>query len=284
MEIFNNREIATGIWLFIIFIFIITKQNFRKSLPSLIKSFFQTKVITIFLIILIYTSAIVISLYFLKFWNISLLKDTIIWFFFIGIVICINSITSKDYDNLFKKIIVDNIKIIIVYEFIVNVYAFHIIAEFFFVPFVTFIVLLDTVASIDKKNIALSKILKILQFLIGLSVLGYSIYKIITDFKNFMTLNTLKDFLLAPVLTISFLPFIYIILLFTSYEQIFVRLNLGYKKDKKLINYSKKEIIKYCLLSLKKVNNILRNNIHELMSIKDNSDIRNLINSLKVKN
>ncbi|MHB1254515.1 MAG: hypothetical protein ACYCZ1_10185, partial [Candidatus Humimicrobiaceae bacterium] len=74
--------------------------------------------------------------------------------------------------------------------------------------------MLDTVSNMDKKNKTLSKILKILQLLIGLFVLGYSIYKIIIDFKDFMTLNTLKDFLLAPILTISFLPFIYIIVLF----------------------------------------------------------------------
>lgn len=284
MNTINNREIATGIWLIIIFIFVLTKINFRKSLISLLKSFFKIKIITFFIIITAYTSFIVIILYIFNFWNLSLLKDTIIWFCFIGIVISINSITSEDYDNLFKKIIIDNIKLVIIFEFIFNIYTFPLLVELFFVPFITFIVLLDTVASKDsKRNKVLLKILKILQFLIGLSVLAYSIYKIINDFKNFMTLSTLKDFLLVPILTISFIPLIYFLVLFTSYEQIFMRLNLGYKKDKKLKNYTKKEIIKYCLINLKKVNTILRNNIHEIMFIKNNLGVENLINALKAK-
>ena len=229
-----------------------------------------------------YTSIVVMILYFINFWNLSLLKDTIIWFCFSGVVISINSVTSdKDY-NLFKKIILDNIIFIFLYEFIVNVYTFPLWAEFFFLPFVTFIILLDTVASLNKKYTDLSKILKILQFIIGISVLIYSIYSIIHDFKNFKTLNTLKDFLLPIILSISFIPFIYISLLYSNYEHIFKRLNLGYKKDNKLKNYAKIEILKYSLFNLKKVKKILdKNVIHNLMFIENKKGVDNLIKSLK---
>lgn len=61
-----------------------------------------------------------------------------------------------------------------------------------------------------------------------------------------------------------------------------LRLNLGYKKDNKLKNYAKIEILKYSLFNLKKVKKILdKNVIHNLMFIEDKKGVDNLIKSLK---
>ena len=42
-----------------------------------------------------------------------------------------------------------------------------------------------------------------------------------------------------------------------------------------------KEIIKYCLISLRKVNNILKNNITKLLQIRTKQDANNFIKSLR---
>jgi len=284
LNIFNNREIAISIW-FVIFLFLVlvislTKKKRTKFLPNLIKSLFHWKVITLFLIIFIYSSYIVIILYFINFWDFYLLKDTIIWVIFTGIVTTVNSITSKDYYNLFKKIIYDNFKIIFIIEFAVNAYTFHLIAELFIVPTVFTIVFFDTVASTDKRNVCFSNFLKTSQILIFLAIFSYSIYKIVVDYNNFFTLKTLKDISLAPVLTISFIPLIYLIVLFTNYEQIFFRLNFMLKNSKEVNRYAKKEIIKYCLIRLKKVNNILKSKTPELIQIRTKQDVKHFIRSL----
>lgn len=284
LDTFNNREIAIGIW-FILFLFLVLVLTFTKKkkirfLPNLIKSLFHWKVITVFLIIFIYSSCIVIILYSINFWDFYLLKDTIIWILFTGIVTTVNSIISKDYDNLFKKIIYDNFKIIFIVEFIVNAYTFPLIAELFIVPIVFIIILFDTVASIDKKNACFSNFLKILQISIFIAIFSYSIYKIIVDYNNFFTLKTLKDISLAPILTVFFIPLIYFIVLITNYEQIFFRLSFMLKNSKEVNRYAKKEIIKYCLIRLKKVNNILKNNIPELIQIRTKQDVKNFIRSL----
>jgi hypothetical protein len=283
MGIFNNREIATGIWLIIILILILLKGNIRKSLiKSLIESFFQLKILIIIFLIFTYVTVIISLLYFINFWDFTLLKDSII-FCFTAIVMSFNYATSNNNENLFRKIIVDSAKLIIIFEFIVNIYTFPLLVELIFLPVVTFIVLLEVTASYDKKYTAVSKFLKIVQIIIGISILIYSIYQITRDFKNFATFNTLKDFLLAPILTISFIPFIYIMILFINYEQIFVRLDLGHKKDEKLKKYSKTQIIKYCSLSLTKVKNVLSNNVSDLMNINNKEDVDNLIEELRFK-
>ena len=84
MNLFNNREIATAIWLLVIFILMLFKRDIRKSLLDVIKAFFKIKILSSIFLMIAYTTGIVFVLYQINFWNISLLKDTVVWVFFLG--------------------------------------------------------------------------------------------------------------------------------------------------------------------------------------------------------
>ena len=118
-----------------------------------------------------------------------------------------------------------------------------------------------------------------LQIVIGVIILIYVISRVVSDYKNFISLNTLRDFLLAPLLSVAFSPFVYLFLLFTQYELLFIRLKLGKEKSKELKKYAKIRIIKYCLLSPKKIRKILKN--HDLIYIERKEDIDKIIKGIK---
>jgi hypothetical protein len=87
---------------------------------------------------------------------------------------------------------------------------------------------------------------------------------------------------LPILLSILFLPFIYFLKLFATYEALFVRLKLGSEKSKKLKRYAKWEIIKHCRLSLKKVEKASNRNIYNLlMFIKNRDDVDEMIRVIK---
>ncbi len=281
MSLFNNREIASAVWLLVIFAFLLGKRDIRKSLFNVIKSLFHIKILSSIFIMMAYTTGIVIALYLVKLWNISLLKDTVVWFCFTGVVMSFNLVTSREDENLFRKIIIDNIKIVIIIEFLVNTYTFSLVGELVFIPFMTLIVMLDVVAKTDKKYLAVAKLMSRLQIIIGLVILIYATSNAISDYKNFGSLDTMKNFLLAPLLTISFLPLIYFILLFAAYESLFIRLNLGYEKGKKLKNYARRKIIKQCLFSLKKIKKASNMNIYNLMHIRNEKDVDDMVKAYK---
>jgi hypothetical protein len=281
MNLFNNREIATAIWLFVIFILMLFKRGIRKSILDVFKAFFEIKILTSIFFMIAYTIVIVIVLYQINLWNISLLKDTVVWFCFIGIPISFYSVTSKTDQNLFRKIIVYNIKIVIIIEFIVNTYTFSLVGELVLIPVVTFILLLGAVAKTDEKNSSVAKLMNGLLIIIGIVILIFAISNVVPDYKNFVSLDTLRKFLLPPLLTILFLPFIYFMVLFSTYEQLFVQLNLGYEKSKKLKSYAKRKIIQHCLLSLKKVKKALNTNTFNLKVIRYEEDVDKLIEDLK---
>ncbi len=135
MGIFNNREISLGIWLIITLLIVVSKKKNRKYLGNIFKILLNKKIILLILISVIYTTSIVISLYYIHFWNISLLKDTIIWFCFSGLVINFKYVIDlKKDDNLTKRVILDNIKAVIILEFILNIYSFPLYIEIFLLP------------------------------------------------------------------------------------------------------------------------------------------------------
>ncbi len=281
MNIFNNREIATGIWLLVLFIFMIAKKNIRKSLLNVIKAFFKIKILTSIFSMITYSAGVVIVLYLLKFWDTSLLKDSIIWLCFSGVIMGFNTVTSTEDKNLFRNIIIDNIKIVIIIEFIVNVYTFSLLVEVFLIPFVTLIVLLETVAKLNEKYSSVVKLMNGLQVIIGIFILVYAVINIVSDYNNFGSLDTLRNFLLVPLLTTLFIPFIYFMVLLYTYELLFIRLEFGCEKSKKLKKYAKRKIIKYCLLSLKKVKKVSNMKTYNLMHIRSTEDVDEIIKSYK---
>lgn len=280
MNLFNNREIATAIWLLVIFILMLFNRDLRKSFLDVFKAFFKIKILSPIFFMIAYTAGIVFVLYQINFWNISLLKDTVVWFCFTAIVLCVNLVTSETDQNLFRKVIVDTIKIVIIIEFIVNTYTFSLAVELVLIPVVTFIAILGVFAKTDEKYSSVAKLTNGLLIIIGIVILIFSISNVVSDYKNFVSLDTLRKFLLPPLLTILFLPFIYFMVLFSTYEQLFVQLNLGYEKSKKLKRYAKRKIIQHCLLSLKKVKKASNMN-YNLKVIRYEEDVDKLIEDLK---
>jgi hypothetical protein len=224
-----------------------------------------------------YTTSVLIVLHHVKLWNTSLLKDSIVWFCFTGILMCFNLVTSKKEEDIFRKIIISNIKIVIIIEFIINTYTFSLVAELFFIPLVILLSMIEVIAKKDKKYSSVIKIINGLYVIIGVVIMFYVISNVVSDYRNIVSLDTLRNILLAPLLTISFLPFIYFMMLFVAYESLFVRLNLGYEKSNKLKRYAKRKIIKHCLLSLKKVSRALNMKTYNLMHIRNKEDVDKMI-------
>lgn len=283
MNQFNNRELATAIWLLLFIIFVMFKEDVRKSSLNVLEAFLRIKILSSIVLIAAYTAGIVFLLSRINLWNTSLLKDTIIWLGLTGIVLASSFVTANTTDGLFKKTILDNLKILMIVEFIINTYTFSLLVEIFFVPFVAIVVILNTFSGTDDKYSSFTKLSAGLLTIIGIIILVLTVISISSDYKNFGTLDTLRSFLLPPLLTFLFLPFLYLLVLYSNYEHLFTRLDLGYDKSHTLKRYAKKEIIKHCLFSLKKTNAARNMGIYDLMSIKTKEDVEELVRVYKNK-
>jgi len=251
MDILDNREKAIFIWI-VFGIFIgITNKKIRKSFLSLVKAFFNGQLAIINSLYILYTILVVKILFELNIWGPEFIGDTIFWFFGVAISMVVN--LSEDIkSDFFKSTLLKAVKSLIIIEFLVNLYVFHILIELILVPTLIFLGAIIDFASINSKYEQVEKFTNIIVGIFGFVFISYSIYKVATDFTGFLKIQNLYEFLLPIFFTILFLPFLYCLAVYISYEQLFFHIDIRIKnlqKNKRI----KKMIVKKMLLSPKRI-------------------------------
>jgi hypothetical protein len=119
----SNREIAITIWLIEALVACLFSNSIRKSLCNLLKILFSRRISASIFALYLHTGFYILILYKIGFWNIRLLKDTIVWTLCFGFIslMKINKINDSEY---FKNIFNEAIKWTIGIEFIINFFSF----------------------------------------------------------------------------------------------------------------------------------------------------------------
>ncbi|PIT87069.1 MAG: hypothetical protein COU31_04835 [Candidatus Magasanikbacteria bacterium CG10_big_fil_rev_8_21_14_0_10_40_10] len=238
IEQLNNRELATLTWLFLFLLWVAFRKDSRDSISNLLKSFFHKKIITPIFLMGVYMSAIIYVLSKVGLWDLFLLKDTLYWFLFVGFALLFNSNTAiynkKDY---FRKIIVDNLKLVVLIEFIVNFYTLNYFTELIIVPVITTIVLLNTYSGIKEKYIQVKKITDFILGFTGILFIIFALHNILFNYKILITSHNLIPLVLPAILSITLIPYLFLFILLMKYEILFFnKVSIFYKKIKQLLN------------------------------------------------
>lgn len=281
MDIFTNREIATIIWIALFITIFLFKKQIRIQILNVIKSTLKIETFLYFFLYLCYFSLIVYSFYHLEWWDVNNLKDTIIWFIFSGLPIGLIAATNKLECGFWKSLILNNLKLIVFVEFIITSFTFSLIVELFIIPFMTFIVLLNTVSGFDIKYKVVEKFTNNISIFCGIFILSHSLYRAITEIHSIGNINTLKCFIFPIVYSILSIPYMYIFKLIVEYEQLFIRLSFGKKRSKKLNLLIKLRLLVFCNIQIKKLQIATNMNNYNLMSISSKDEIDVMIRSYK---
>lgn len=254
--IFNNREIALLFWSALIVLAVLLSK-LRKSLVPIFKILTGKMFLIIFSLIGAYLYGIILLLKNLEVWQTSNLKDVLFWLFSVGLILVfkINEAKSNAY---FKGIFLSAIKWTIVLEFIVNLYSFSLLTEIIILPVLVFLAMTQAVAEMDEKHKVVSKFLQNVIAIAGLTIFSYPLYKTIVNFDDVLTFQNLVSFLLPSTITVLFIPFVYFLALYSTYESYFIHLDfMTVKKDK--VKETKKLILRIANINLDKLLRIKKN-------------------------
>lgn len=234
MEILTTREWATIIWLVILFFYMLTKEKTRSSLYKVIKTFFGKRLRILWLIYFLYISLITFLFSLVPFWKTIFIKDIIVWALFSGINYIINAAAREADENYIKKIIKDNFKLIVIFEFILNTFTFNIFVELLIIPIFTIISIMSLISERDIKYRNVHRLTDFLMILLGFIIIFKTIDVGINEYKQLNVLDTLISFFIPIIYLMLTLPLIYIISLYSKYEVLFLRMSFK-EEDKKLI-------------------------------------------------
>lgn len=232
MDILNNREIAIALWLLVISIYIFSSSKMaavRSALKGVLAALFVRKIMTVFCLMVAYIAIVIYWLYELKLWNFEQLKNTIFWFFSVGFISLFKLEKIKKDKNFFKHSVLGNLKLLAILQFVVGVYTFSLWGEILLVPVLALLGAMLAIAETDKKHNQVKVFLEYCLSSFGVLLIIYTLYMLMTNFGEFGKEKTAYDFFVPPLLTLCYLPFVFFMLVYSTYEQVFVSLRFSIK-------------------------------------------------------
>lgn len=230
MDIFNNREIAIAVWLLVILVYVLLSPKMvevRSSFRHLLLTFFVRQIMSVLGFMVAYMMFVVYFLYEMDLWNTEQIKNTIFWCVSVGFMFLFKIESIKKDKSFFKHSVLDNLKLLAILQFVVGVYTFPVWIEILLVPVLVLISAMTAIAEMDKKHHQVKVILEYCLSVFGVILIVYSLYMLATSFDEFANEKNAYDFFVPPLLTLFYLPFVFFILVYSTYEQVFIRLRFS---------------------------------------------------------
>lgn len=228
----NDREIALLIWLGVAVIACIIHPGIRPGIIGVLKAFGRRQILVVIGLLYVFLGLMVWLLSAVCLWHWDQLKTTLVWSMVVGIASLMQINKIEDQPHFFRDWIRDSLKVVAIVEFVVTFYAFPLWAELILQPLLLVIVGTLAVGKRDPKSEPAVKLLNGLLSLFGLGLVVYAAYMIAVNMDSFLTLDTLRDFYTPIVLSILFVPFIFVLHVYSTYEMSFLALRWAIKDDK----------------------------------------------------
>lgn len=225
----NSRELATLIWLGIIAAIIVAMPFMRKSLGSVWQAFMHPAILQVLAIFTLYVGLMIWLLHAICWWDWDQLKNTIIWAFSVALVAVFHSNKIEDEPGYFRNWITENFQIMAFVQFLITLYTYPLPVELIVIPIVT---LLTSMIAVGENKLETKFTAAILTNVLGILALiffGYALIMTVMDFWSYATIQTWRDLYVPIVLSIFFLPFIFVLFVFMSYEKTFSALPFSIK-------------------------------------------------------
>lgn len=220
-----------------------------------------------------YISLEVLALYEADVWRVSLAKSTCLWAGGTALVLVVNSSKAQEDPAYLGQILLRSLRYTAVIEFIVGLYPFKLLVEMVLVPLFATLGGLSAVARTKKEYASLKATIDSILAVLGIALIAWTLYAIIRDYHGFASPDSVRRFLLPPLLTLAFLPFMYVLALYGAYDALFLRVDMSSKDDRELARYARRKIFAACALSLGRVNRFAKENYGALMDFNDKSDV-----------
>lgn len=236
----SNREWAYLVWVVAFIGYALIKDKKRQlaaGIRNILCAFFEPKIFIVLAFASIWITFCVCMLHYIGAWEISNIKTTLLWAVTFAFVTLFDIGRISEDEIYFRKTVRDTLGAMAAITFIAESYSFSFAIELILIPFLVVITGIHILSEKKPEHASVHKLAGAILAVIGVVYIGYGLYMAGNDFQAFATLNTLRDFLLPIILSLLFLPFLYVVSVIVSYELTFVRLHWALK-DSDLRRYA----------------------------------------------
>jgi hypothetical protein len=234
----TNREIATLIWLAAAFAWACSNHTLRGAFGPLVKAMFTGPIVTVLASALAYIALCIFALERLGFWKLENSKTTLLWVLSFAILSVLDFKRLLEDRLFFRNVLREILSLTIILVFLTDTYTFGLIAELVIIPIATVLAVVQAVPVKKPEEKRAQQALGNLLALLGFGYLVHSAYAASADWTHFATASTARDFAIPILLSLMFLPFLYWLRLYATYEQVFAGLAFAIS-DGRLLAYAR---------------------------------------------
>lgn len=281
MGIFSTREVVSFIYILLFVLYALSHKKIRESAFKVIQSACTPKLVIPFIIMLLYSSIIVVIICKHPLWDWIYIKDIAIWVLFAGVPVCFNAVSHTIEEHYFRHMITRNLKFTVLVEFFTGTFTFSLFTEFILQPIMTFLVLLQVVSETKESYKSVYKLLNWVLAIIGFSILGFTIKTALESYESINGVQTIVSFCLPLFLSVLYLPIAHIFAVYSKYETLFLRMSFKEPHDKKLQLLHRCKVILVCKLSYHKICYFTNEYLKNMYVTMENTEFNTIISNFK---
>lgn len=272
----TNRELALVLWIAVFLVFILCHHKTRGAVGELIQELLNFHFVIVFALMGSYLSGLVFGLNSIADFGISQYKQTLFWTLSVGIGLLFR-VTKFGRSEDFRAIIFNSFRHTLLIEFIVNLHSFSIWTELTLLPCLVFLAIIVAYSESKEEYKAVFKVFNLIFNWVLILIFIIALYYLVVDFQTAITYSSLIDMVLPSVLTVCFLPFVYLLALYITYESYFIYLDFM-TKEKERVKQLKRAILLHANFNIDKLINIKKN--FSKKAIYDGTDLNIYVKNL----
>jgi hypothetical protein len=208
IDFLKPREKAWLIWLLAVVAFAVYKggRDIGRSTWAVVSAAAHPKVLLLVGIAAVYSAGVVYLASMLGLWHTSATKETVYWFFGTGLAVVGNATGMSPTDPDFVRKLVG------------RAIRWTIVVEFLVIPVIIVFVALQAYTQYQPTEAAVRKFIDGVLLVIGLALLLYGAVQVLSDPGGFWTREHAEGFLVAPALTVTLVPMLFLVAWYSRRE------------------------------------------------------------------
>jgi hypothetical protein len=217
----NTREVAALVWFGLLAIGFVAAPLTRRHVPQLLQALVKSSILVPFATMVVYVAAVVAGAWWLGVWEWGLLKDTLVWFITTAVVLFFNLNAAMTDRGFFRRAATQTLEFSILAQFLLGLFPLSLPVEFFLQGFVAFLAIISVFSQAKPDLLAAKRVADAILVGIGLVLVVLAVVDAATTWDTLKPVELLEQFFLPVVLTLTVLPFIYVLASFGAYQATF---------------------------------------------------------------
>ncbi|NML04928.1 hypothetical protein [Sphingomonas sp. G-3-2-10] len=220
----NTREIALVAWIAIAVTAILFAKSTRSSALGVLGALLQRKIVDAIGLSVFYVTGCVWLLAQADIWVWKNLKTVVFWYLGTAFVAMADVKKLERGPMTLWEILKGSVAVSAFVVFLGGINTLPFLAEFILLPILTVITAMAALAAHQNEHRVLVSPLNTLLACAGLYLVGYSIYRVFSDWQQVDTIHQVREFAVPLALTAMYLPFLYFLMLYMGLENAATRL------------------------------------------------------------